>query len=83
MTLVREFYTNRNEKNQREVYMRGRKIPCHLRDIEGVLHLPSFEGKSELQQTGERYDKNELEMNEVMQVIGREGTTWPAVPGRL
>ncbi|MED6162427.1 hypothetical protein PIB30_070307 [Stylosanthes scabra] len=22
-------------------------------------------------------------MNEVMQVIGREGTTWPAVPGRL
>ncbi|MED6128925.1 hypothetical protein PIB30_102789 [Stylosanthes scabra] len=83
MTLVREFYANRNEKNQREVYMTGRKIPCHLRDIEGVLHLPRLEGKSELQQTGERYDNNELDMHEVMQVIGREGTTWPAVPGRL
>ncbi|MED6177720.1 hypothetical protein PIB30_100707 [Stylosanthes scabra] len=48
MTLVREFYTNCNEKNQGEVYMRGRKIPCHLRDIEGVLHLPRLEGKSGL-----------------------------------
>ncbi|MED6138602.1 hypothetical protein PIB30_075794 [Stylosanthes scabra] len=83
MTLVREFYANRNEKNQGEVYMRGRKIPCHLRDIEGVLHLPRLEGKSGLQQMGEKYDNNELDMNEVMQVIGREGITWPAVPGRL
>ncbi|MED6116649.1 hypothetical protein PIB30_102189, partial [Stylosanthes scabra] len=65
MTLVREFYANRNEENQGEVYMRGRKIPCHLRDIEGVLHLPRLEGKSGLQQTGERYDNNELDMNEV------------------
>ncbi|MED6209961.1 hypothetical protein PIB30_059641 [Stylosanthes scabra] len=40
--------------------MRGRKIPCHLRDTEGVLHLPRLEGKSELQQTGERLDKNLL-----------------------
>ncbi|MED6189316.1 hypothetical protein PIB30_094788 [Stylosanthes scabra] len=71
------------EKNQGEVYMRGRKIPCHLRDIEGVLHLPRLEGKSGLQQMGEWYDNNELDMNEVMQVIGRERATWPAVPGRL
>ncbi|MED6221709.1 hypothetical protein PIB30_057458 [Stylosanthes scabra] len=63
--------------------MRGRKIPCYLRDIEGVLHFPRLEGKSELQQTGERYDNNELDMNEVMQVVGREGITWPTVPGRL
>ncbi|MED6213115.1 hypothetical protein PIB30_090148 [Stylosanthes scabra] len=83
MTLIREFYANRNEKNQGEVYMRGRKIPCHLKDIEGVLHLPRLEGKSRLQQTGERYNNNELNMNEVMQVIGREGATWPAVPERL
>ncbi|MED6151856.1 hypothetical protein PIB30_086325 [Stylosanthes scabra] len=75
--------SNHNEKNMRKVFMRGRKIPCHLREIEDVLHLPKFEGKSELQRTGEKYDKNELDMNEVMQVIGREGTTWPAVPGRL
>ncbi|MED6139246.1 hypothetical protein PIB30_082009 [Stylosanthes scabra] len=39
MTLVREFYANCNEKNQGEVYMRGRKIPCHLRDIEGATWL--------------------------------------------
>ncbi|MED6109305.1 hypothetical protein PIB30_032174 [Stylosanthes scabra] len=83
MTLVREFYANRNEKNQKEVYMRGRRIPCHFRDIEGVLHLPRLEGKSEHHQAGERYDKDDLDMNEVMRVIGREGATWPAVPGRL
>ncbi|MED6124178.1 hypothetical protein PIB30_056640 [Stylosanthes scabra] len=66
MTLVREFYANRNEKNQKEVYMRGRRIPCHFRDIEGVLHLPRLEGKSEHHQAGERYDKDDLDMNEVM-----------------
>ncbi|MED6137614.1 hypothetical protein PIB30_066618 [Stylosanthes scabra] len=54
MTLVREFYANRNEKNQKEVYMRGRRIPCHFRDIEGVLHLPRLEGKSGHHQAGER-----------------------------
>ncbi|MED6199111.1 hypothetical protein PIB30_072829 [Stylosanthes scabra] len=83
MTLVREFYANRNEKNQGEVYMRRRRIPCHLRDIEGILHLPRLEGKSGHHQMGERYDNNELDMNEVMQVIGREGAIWPAIPGRL
>ncbi|MED6109489.1 hypothetical protein PIB30_034084 [Stylosanthes scabra] len=83
MTLVREFYANRNEKNQKEVYMRGSTIPCYFRDIEGVLHLPRLEGKSGHHQAGERYDKNELDMNEVMRVIGREGATWPTVPGRL
>ncbi|MED6220628.1 hypothetical protein PIB30_046653 [Stylosanthes scabra] len=83
MTLVREFYANHNEKNWEEVYMRGRKIPCHLRDIKGVLHLQRLEGKSGHHQTGERHDNNELDMNEVMQVIRREEATWPAVPGRL
>ncbi|MED6224237.1 hypothetical protein PIB30_082039 [Stylosanthes scabra] len=83
MTLVREFYPNHNEKNQKEVYMRRRRIPCHFRDIEGVLHLTRLEGKSEHHQAGERYDKDDLDMNEVMRVIGREGATWPAVPGRL
>ncbi|MED6114565.1 hypothetical protein PIB30_081517 [Stylosanthes scabra] len=45
MTLVREFYANRNQKNQREVYMRGRKIPCLLGDIERVLHPKAGKGK--------------------------------------
>ncbi|MED6223683.1 hypothetical protein PIB30_076428 [Stylosanthes scabra] len=70
-------------ERKEEVYMRGRRIPCHLRDIEGVLHLPRLEGKSGHHQAGERYDNNELDMNEVMQIIGREGATWPAVLGRL
>ncbi|MED6114721.1 hypothetical protein PIB30_083228 [Stylosanthes scabra] len=70
-------------ERKEEVYMRGRRIPCHLRDIEGVLHLPRLEGKSGHHQAGERYDNNELDMNEVIQVIGREGATWTAVPGRL
>ncbi|MED6113475.1 hypothetical protein PIB30_071096 [Stylosanthes scabra] len=83
MTLVRAFYANCNEKNQEEVYMRGKRIPCHLRDIEGILHLPRLKGKSGHHQVGERYDNNELDINEVMQVIGREGATWPVVPGRL
>ncbi|MED6140768.1 hypothetical protein PIB30_096634 [Stylosanthes scabra] len=82
MTLVGEFYANCNQKNQHEVYMRGRKIPCFLGDIERVLHIPRLEGASEHKKVGEKYDKNELDMDEVMQVIGREGETWPEVPGR-
>ncbi|MED6189211.1 hypothetical protein PIB30_093667 [Stylosanthes scabra] len=46
--------------------MRGRRIPCHFRDIEGVLHLPWLEGKSEHHQAGERYDKDDLDMNELV-----------------
>ncbi|MED6112268.1 hypothetical protein PIB30_060144 [Stylosanthes scabra] len=64
-------------------FMYDPTIDINMTEIEDVLHLPKFEGKSELQRTGEKYEKNELDMNEVMQVIGREGTTWPAVPGRL
>ncbi|MED6140415.1 hypothetical protein PIB30_092989 [Stylosanthes scabra] len=55
-----------------------------MRRIRGRCPPPPKVGReSELQQMGERYDNNELDMNEVMQVIGREGTTWPAIPGRL
>ncbi|MED6115113.1 hypothetical protein PIB30_087103 [Stylosanthes scabra] len=83
MTLVREFYANRDQKNQREVYIRGRKIPCFLGDIEIVLHISRLEGASEHKKVGEKYEKNKLDMDEVMQVIGREGETWPEVPGRI
>ncbi|MED6165876.1 hypothetical protein PIB30_103801 [Stylosanthes scabra] len=77
MTLVRDFYANRNQKNQREVYMRGRKIPYFLGDIERVLHIPRLEGESEHKAVGEKYDNNKLDMDEVMLVISREGATWP------
>ncbi|MED6187906.1 hypothetical protein PIB30_081037 [Stylosanthes scabra] len=83
MTLVCEFYANRDQKNQREVYMRGRMIPYFLRGIEKVLHIPRVEGASEHKKVGEKYDKNQLDMEEVMQVIGREGETWPEVPARI
>ncbi|MED6188929.1 hypothetical protein PIB30_090682 [Stylosanthes scabra] len=83
MTLVHEFYANRDQKNQREVYIRGRKIPCHLEDIEGVLHIPRFRGVSEHNAVSEKYDNNDLDIDEVMRVIGKDGATWPDVPGRI
>ncbi|MED6224590.1 hypothetical protein PIB30_085561 [Stylosanthes scabra] len=64
-------------------FMYDPMIDINKTDIEGVLHLPRLEGKSGQHPAGERYDKNDLDMNEVMRVIGREGATWPAVPGRL
>ncbi|MED6115389.1 hypothetical protein PIB30_090019 [Stylosanthes scabra] len=54
-----------------------------VRDIERVLHIPRLEGTSEHKKLGEKYDKNELDMDEVIQVIGREEETWPEVPGRI
>ncbi|MED6172217.1 hypothetical protein PIB30_048005 [Stylosanthes scabra] len=83
MTLVREFYANRDQKNKREVYIRGRKIPYYLGDIEGVLHIPRFRGVSEHNAVGEKYDNDDLDMDEVMRVIGKDGATWPDVPGRV
>ncbi|MED6176624.1 hypothetical protein PIB30_090010 [Stylosanthes scabra] len=48
------FHGKQDTKNQREVYIRGRKIPCYLRDIEGVLYIPRLEGKSEHKALGEK-----------------------------
>ncbi|MED6175389.1 hypothetical protein PIB30_077912 [Stylosanthes scabra] len=83
VTLVRELYENRDQKNQWEVYIRGRKIPCHLGDIKGVLHIPRFRGVREHNTVGEKYDKDNLDMDEVMRVIGNDGATWPDVPGKV
>ncbi|MED6126614.1 hypothetical protein PIB30_080097 [Stylosanthes scabra] len=83
VSLVREFYANRDQKNQPEVYIRGRKIPCHRREIEGVIGIPRLEGKSEHRELGDKYDIDDLDLDEVMQVIGKDGATWPSVPGRI
>ncbi|MED6147826.1 hypothetical protein PIB30_047419 [Stylosanthes scabra] len=83
VSLVREFYANRDQKNQREVYIRGRKISCSLGDIEGVLHIPRLEGKSEHKALGEKYDSDDLDLDEVMQVIGKNGAAWPDIPGKI
>ncbi|MED6187871.1 hypothetical protein PIB30_080637 [Stylosanthes scabra] len=81
--LVREFYSNRDQKNQQEVYIRGRKIPCHYRDIEGVLCIPRLVEKNEYKELGEDYDNDDLDLDWVMRVIGRDGATWPSIPGRI
>ncbi|MED6187808.1 hypothetical protein PIB30_080019 [Stylosanthes scabra] len=67
VSLVREFYANRDQKNQPEVYIRG--------DSEGVLGVPRLEGKSEHRVLGEDYDNDDLDLDEVMRVIGRDGAT--------
>ncbi|MED6114413.1 hypothetical protein PIB30_080027 [Stylosanthes scabra] len=83
ISLVREFYANRDQKNQPEVYIRGRKIPCHRGEIEGVLGIPRLEGKSEHKELGDKYDSDDLDLDEVMRVIDKDGATWPSIPGRI
>ncbi|MED6139157.1 hypothetical protein PIB30_081255 [Stylosanthes scabra] len=83
MSLVRKFYVNNDKKDQREVYIRGRKISCYYKDIERVLHIPRLEWQNDYREMGEAYVRNEQDMNEVVRVIGKEGVTWPSVPGRL
>ncbi|MED6153942.1 hypothetical protein PIB30_107082 [Stylosanthes scabra] len=83
VSLVCEFYANRDQKNQSEVYIRGRKIPCYRGEIEGVLGIPRLEGKSDHTELGDKYDSDDLNLDEVMRVIGRDAATWPSVPGRI
>ncbi|MED6208602.1 hypothetical protein PIB30_046863 [Stylosanthes scabra] len=83
VSVVREFYANRDRKNQPKVYVRGRKISCHYRDIEGVLRIPRLEGKNEFKELGEDYDNDKLDLDEVMRVIGKDGETWPSIPGGI
>ncbi|MED6213269.1 hypothetical protein PIB30_091490 [Stylosanthes scabra] len=83
VSLVHELYANHNQKNQSEVYIRERKIPCYLRDIEGVLGVPRLERKSEHRKLGEDYDNDDLDLDRVMRVIGGDGATWPSIPGRI
>ncbi|MED6176329.1 hypothetical protein PIB30_087128 [Stylosanthes scabra] len=66
VSLVREFYANRDQKNQQEVYMRGRKIPCNYRDIKGVLRIPRLEGKNEFKEFGEDYNNDNLDLDELV-----------------
>ncbi|MED6164249.1 hypothetical protein PIB30_087912 [Stylosanthes scabra] len=83
VSLVHEFYANRDQKNQQEVYIRGRKIPCHYRDIEGVLRILRLEGRSEHKALGEDYDNDNLDLDEMMQVIAKDGAAWPSISNRI
>ncbi|MED6188858.1 hypothetical protein PIB30_089962 [Stylosanthes scabra] len=76
LSWVREFYANRAKKNQREVFIRGKKIPCFLDTIEKVLNVPKFKGRCGYSDISSAYNKNELDMDEVLRVICKKGATW-------
>ncbi|MED6127940.1 hypothetical protein PIB30_092818 [Stylosanthes scabra] len=80
--VMHECTINFHEKPTRGVH-KGRKIPCHRGEIEGVLGIPRLEGKSEHRELGEKYDSDDLDLVEVMRVIGKDGAAWPSVPCRI
>ncbi|MED6139708.1 hypothetical protein PIB30_086354 [Stylosanthes scabra] len=88
LTWVREFYANKSKKDQREIFLRGRKITCSVSTIEKTLGIPKFRGKCGYSEISEAYNNKTLNMDEVLQVIGKEGATWwenphnPVIPTR-
>ncbi|MED6197934.1 hypothetical protein PIB30_061521 [Stylosanthes scabra] len=88
LSWVREFYANRAKKDQREIFLRGKKMPCFVSTIEEVLNIPKFEEKCGYSEISVAYNKNELNMDDVLKVIGKEGATWwedphnPVIPAR-
>ncbi|MED6212904.1 hypothetical protein PIB30_087942 [Stylosanthes scabra] len=63
--------------------MRGSKIPCFLEAIERVLNVTKVNERCGYTDISSAYNKDELDMGEVLRVIGREGATWwenPRVP---
>ncbi|MED6127261.1 hypothetical protein PIB30_086442 [Stylosanthes scabra] len=88
LSWVREFYANKTKKDQWEIFLRGRKITCSMSTIEKTLGIPKFRGKCGYSKISEAYDNKTLNMDEVLQVIGKEGSTWwedphnPIIPTR-
>ncbi|MED6221028.1 hypothetical protein PIB30_050552 [Stylosanthes scabra] len=76
LSWVWEFYANKTKKDQREIFLRGRKITCSVSTIEKTLGIPKFKGKCRYSKTSEAYNNKTLNMDEVLQVIGKEGATW-------
>ncbi|MED6140659.1 hypothetical protein PIB30_095407, partial [Stylosanthes scabra] len=73
---VREFYANKTKKDQRKIFLRRRKITCSVSTIEKTLGIPKFRGKCGNSEISEAYNNKTLNMDEVFQVIGKEGATW-------
>ncbi|MED6176649.1 hypothetical protein PIB30_090257 [Stylosanthes scabra] len=88
LSWVREFYANKTEKDPREIFLRRRKITCYVSTIEKTLGIPKFRGKCRYSKISEAYNNKTLNMDEVLQVIGKEGATWwenphnPVIPTR-
>ncbi|MED6188975.1 hypothetical protein PIB30_091081 [Stylosanthes scabra] len=76
LSWVREFYANKTKKDQREIFLRGRKITCSGSTIEKTLGIPKFRGKCGYSEISKAYNNKTLDMDEVLQVIGKEGATW-------
>ncbi|MED6212176.1 hypothetical protein PIB30_080676 [Stylosanthes scabra] len=85
---IHEFYANKTKKDQQEIFMKGRKITCSVSTIEKTLGIPKFRGKCGYSEISETYNNKTLNMDEVLQVIGKEGATWwesphnPVIPTR-
>ncbi|MED6149886.1 hypothetical protein PIB30_066924 [Stylosanthes scabra] len=76
LSWVREFYANKTKKDQWEIFLGGRKITCSVSTIEKTLGIPKFRGKHGYSEISEAYNNKTLNMDEVLQVIGKEGATW-------
>ncbi|MED6188620.1 hypothetical protein PIB30_087569 [Stylosanthes scabra] len=63
-------------------------MPCSMGTIEKVLNNPKFKGKCGYSEISVAYNKNALNMDDVLKVIGKEGATWwedprnPVIPAR-
>ncbi|MED6116929.1 hypothetical protein PIB30_104984, partial [Stylosanthes scabra] len=76
LSWLQEFYANKTKKDQREIFMRGRKITCSMSTIEKTLGIPKFRGNCGYSEISEDYNNETLNMDEVLRVIGKEGATW-------
>ncbi|MED6162490.1 hypothetical protein PIB30_070909 [Stylosanthes scabra] len=76
LSWVREFYANKTKKDQWEIFLRGKKITYSVSSIEKTLNIPKFKGKCGYSEISEAYNNKTLNMDEVLQVIGKEGATW-------
>ncbi|MED6200351.1 hypothetical protein PIB30_084209 [Stylosanthes scabra] len=83
LSLVREFYANKTKKDQQKILLRGRKITCSVSTIEKTLGIPKFRGKCGYSEISKAYNNKTLNMDEVLQVIGKEGATWWESPHNL
>ncbi|MED6212123.1 hypothetical protein PIB30_080266 [Stylosanthes scabra] len=86
---VREFYANITNSQQSEVFMRGKMIPFNYAAIQNVLRIPALDGEDEYRALCGACTRNELDLDKILRVIGKDGTTWwedptkPVIPSRI
>ncbi|MED6177454.1 hypothetical protein PIB30_098283 [Stylosanthes scabra] len=71
LSLVGEFYASRTKKDQREIFLRGKRITYSMSTIEKTLSIPKFRGKCGYSEISEAYNNKTLKMDEELQVIGK------------